>query len=73
MLLRITIKPDLPYPILHLDIDNENISKEYLQDLFGSFPFGSAGGNEVQDLDPFDGYDIYEENSDGNFSDDEDY
>lgn len=61
----------LPVPDTY--IDNENISKEYLQDLFGSFPFGSAGGNEVQDLDPFDGYDIYEENSDGNFSDDEDY
>ncbi|KAH6819246.1 hypothetical protein C2S51_002849 [Perilla frutescens var. frutescens] len=56
-------------------IENENISKGYLQDLFGSFPFGSAGGNEMQDLDQFDeeGYDIYEQNSDGNFSDDEDY
>lgn len=57
-----------------LDIEHENISKDYLQELFGSFPFGSAGGGETQDSDPYDGgYQIYEQYSDGNFSDDEDY
>ncbi|XP_042000064.1 general transcription factor 3C polypeptide 5-like [Salvia splendens] len=53
-------------------IENDNISKDYLQDLFGSFPFGSAGGNEMQD-DPYDEeYQIYDQDSDGNLSNDED-
>ncbi|KAG6413105.1 hypothetical protein SASPL_125806 [Salvia splendens] len=66
------VRPDLRYPILHLDIENDNISKDYLQDLFGSFPFGSAGGNEMQD-DPYDEeYQIYDQDSDGNLSNDED-
>ncbi|KAK4392689.1 General transcription factor 3C polypeptide 5 [Sesamum angolense] len=43
-------------------------------DLFGSFPFGAAGGNEMLDTDPQDdGYQIYEQYSDGDYSDDEDY
>ncbi|XP_057812260.1 uncharacterized protein LOC131026400 [Salvia miltiorrhiza] len=29
--------------------ENDNISKDYLQDLFGRFLFGFAGGNEMQD------------------------
>ena len=66
------VRPDLRYPILHSDIENDNISKDYLQDLFGSFPFGSAGGNEMQD-DPYDEeYQIYDQDSDGNLSNDED-
>ncbi|KAL6540862.1 hypothetical protein OROMI_024745 [Orobanche minor] len=56
-------------------IDHENISKDYLQDLFDSFPFGSTGGGgDMQGGDPHDGgYEIYEQYSDGNYSDDEDY
>ncbi|KAL6534758.1 hypothetical protein OROGR_013433 [Orobanche gracilis] len=61
-------------PVFGQDIDHENISKDYLQNLFGSFPFGSTGGGEMQDNDPHDGgYEIYEQYSDGNYSDDEDY
>lgn len=67
-------------PSLNLDIDHENISKDYLQELFGSFPFGAGGGDagggggEMQDDDPYDGeYQIYEQLSDGHYSDDEDY
>ncbi|KAK6126989.1 hypothetical protein DH2020_039269 [Rehmannia glutinosa] len=56
------------------DIDHENISKDYLQELFGSFPFGADGGNEMQNPDPYDGeFQIYEQFSDGNYSDNEDY
>ncbi|XP_057806849.1 uncharacterized protein LOC131021609 isoform X1 [Salvia miltiorrhiza] len=53
-------------------IENDNISKDYLQDLFGSFPFGSAGANEMQD-DPYDEeYQIYDQDSDDDFSNNED-
>ncbi|CAA0819999.1 Transcription factor IIIC- subunit 5 [Striga hermonthica] len=49
-------------------MDHENISKDYLQELFGSFPFGATGGHEMPD-DDGGGYQIY----DDNFSEDEDY
>ncbi|GER27790.1 transcription factor IIIC [Striga asiatica] len=48
-------------------MDHENISKDYLQELFGSFPFGATNGHEMPDDDG--GYQIY----DDNFSEDEDY
>ncbi|KAL2227983.1 UNVERIFIED_CONTAM: General transcription factor 3C polypeptide 5 [Sesamum indicum] len=65
---------DRNFPLQDSYMDNENISKDYLQDLFGSFPFGAAGGDEMQDTDPQDdGYQIYEQYSDGDYSDDEDY
>ncbi|KAM7520307.1 hypothetical protein LguiB_019269 [Lonicera macranthoides] len=53
--------------------DRENISRNYLQDLFGSFPFSdAAGGTAFQDADISDGeYEIYEQYN-GN-SDDDDY
>ncbi|KAL3619231.1 hypothetical protein CASFOL_036801 [Castilleja foliolosa] len=55
-------------------IDHENISKDYLQDLFGSFPLGVTNGGEMQDADPDEGgYQIYEQYSDDNYSDDDDY
>ncbi|XP_058184245.1 uncharacterized protein LOC131301813 isoform X2 [Rhododendron vialii] len=55
-------------------IDNDNISKNYLQELFGSFPFGGVDGHGLQDADNSDGeYPIYEQFSEGNFSDDDDY
>ncbi|KAL1553844.1 general transcription factor 3C polypeptide 5-like [Salvia divinorum] len=64
--------PDRDFFLPDTYIENDNISKDYLQDLFGSFPFGSAGGNEMQD-DPYDEeYQIYDQGSDGNFSNDED-
>ncbi|XP_047938581.1 general transcription factor 3C polypeptide 5 [Salvia hispanica] len=64
--------PDRDFFLPDTYIENDNISKDYLQDLFGSFPFGSAGGNEMQD-DPYDEeYQIYDQDSDGNLSNDED-
>ncbi|PSS35759.1 General transcription factor 3C polypeptide like [Actinidia chinensis var. chinensis] len=52
--------------------DNDNISKNYLQELFGSFPFGEVGGHGVEDAEDGE-YHIYEQYSDGNYSDDDDY
>ncbi|RVW70196.1 hypothetical protein CK203_051519 [Vitis vinifera] len=55
-------------------LDAENISRDYLQGLFGSFSFTKAGGGEVQDADTSDGeYQIYEQDSLGEYSDDDDY
>ncbi|KAI3446704.1 hypothetical protein Pfo_003369 [Paulownia fortunei] len=68
------VDQDRNFPVADSYIDHENISKDYLQELFGSFPFRAAGGDELQDADPYDGgYQIYEQYSDGNYSDDEDY
>ncbi|KAL0345957.1 UNVERIFIED_CONTAM: hypothetical protein Sradi_4427000, partial [Sesamum radiatum] len=68
------VDDDRNFPLQDSYTDNENISKDYLQDLFGSFPFGAAGGDEMQDTDlQDDGYQIYEQYSDGDYSDDEDY
>ncbi|OVA17015.1 Transcription factor IIIC [Macleaya cordata] len=56
------------YPI------GENISKNYLQELFGSFPSSGVVNNKVQDGEISDGeYQIFEEDSDDNdnYSDDD--
>ncbi|KAL3533545.1 hypothetical protein ACH5RR_007066 [Cinchona calisaya] len=59
-------------PQLSPYIDHENMSTNYLQELFGSFPFNAAGGNEMPDANTSDGeYEIYEQYSDGNYSDDD--
>lgn len=53
-------------------INHENISKNYLQDLFGSFPY-NGGVSQSQDADNSDGeYQIYDQYSDGNDTDDDD-
>lgn len=58
---------------LQPDAYQENVSKNYLQELFCSFPFSEAVGNEIQDVENSDEeYQIFEELSDGNHSD-EDY
>lgn len=58
------------FPLPDSYTEHDNISKDYLQDLFGSFPYGSGG--EVPDSDHFDGgYEIYDQYSDGNLSDDD--
>ncbi|KAI7978876.1 hypothetical protein LOK49_Contig685G00001, partial [Camellia lanceoleosa] len=53
---------------------NENISKNYLQELFGSFPSSEVGGGHgLQDADNSDGeYQIYEQYGDGNYSNEDD-
>ncbi|XP_075489920.1 uncharacterized protein LOC142528701 isoform X3 [Primulina tabacum] len=51
----------------HSYTEHENVSKDYLQELFGSFPFNAAeGDDEMQGADPYDGeeYQIYEHHSD---------
>ncbi|XP_057767251.1 uncharacterized protein LOC130987660 [Salvia miltiorrhiza] len=66
------VDPERDFSLPDTYIENDNISKEYLQDLFGSFPFGSAGGSEMHD-DPYDEeYQIYDQDSDDDFSNDED-
>lgn len=51
--------------------NQDNISKNYLQELFGSFPY-NGGSNEFQDAENSDGeYQIYDQNSDENYSDDD--
>ena len=51
----------------------ESISRTHLQELFGSFP-STVGGNKVQNADTSDEeYQIFEQDSDGNFSDEDGY
>lgn len=51
--------------------NEDNISKNYLQELFGSFPY-NGGNNEFQDGENSDGeYQIYDQYSDENYSDDD--
>lgn len=69
-----TLRSSFGFSIYILDLDAENISRDYLQGLFGSFSFTKAGGGEVQDADTSDGeYQIYEQDSLGEYSDDDDY
>ncbi|KAK9947270.1 hypothetical protein M0R45_002904 [Rubus argutus] len=54
----------------HSYLNMENISRTHLQELFGSFPSPEAGGDRIQDAYTSDEeYQIYEQDSDGNFSD----
>ncbi|XP_073054968.1 uncharacterized protein [Primulina eburnea] len=51
----------------HSYTEHENVSKDYLQELFGSFPFNAVeDDDEMQGADPYDGeeYQIYEHHSD---------
>ncbi|XP_073151523.1 uncharacterized protein [Henckelia pumila] len=51
----------------HSYTEHENVSKDYLQELFGSFPFNvAAEGDEMQGADPYgeEEYQIYEQHSD---------
>ncbi|XP_074309189.1 uncharacterized protein LOC141643783 [Silene latifolia] len=49
----------------------ENISKSYLQELFGSFPTAEGAPNQLHGVDSEAEYQIYEQDSDGNNSDDD--
>ncbi|XP_050376747.1 uncharacterized protein LOC126791048 isoform X1 [Argentina anserina] len=54
----------------HSYLNMENISRAHLQELFGSFPSPEAGGDIIQDAFTSDEeYQIYEQDSDDNFSD----
>lgn len=66
------LQSSLDFLYLSLDLDAENISRDYLQGLFGSFSFNKAGGDDVQDAGTSDGeYQIYEQESLGEYSDDD--
>lgn len=52
----------------------ESVSRTHLQELFGSFPSTEAGGDKIQNADTSDEeYQIFEQDSDGNFSDEYEY
>ncbi|KAK9705948.1 hypothetical protein RND81_07G094500 [Saponaria officinalis] len=51
----------------------ENISKNYLQELFGSFPTTERASNQLHGADSETEYQIYEQDSDNNNSDDDYY
>ncbi|XP_048439763.1 general transcription factor 3C polypeptide 5 isoform X2 [Pyrus x bretschneideri] len=58
----------------HSYMNMENISRTHLQELFGSFPSSEAGGDGIQQdvaatHTSDEEYQIYEQESDGNFSD----
>ncbi|XP_015951552.1 uncharacterized protein LOC107476274 isoform X1 [Arachis duranensis] len=53
----------------HSYLNMENISRTHLQDLFGSFPFNEVDNNRAQEDDIDDEYQIYEEDSEGDYSD----
>ncbi|KAM1201096.1 hypothetical protein FF1_017406 [Malus domestica] len=61
----------------HSYMNMENISRTHLQELFGSFPSSEAGGDRIQQdvaatHTSDEEYQIYEQESDGNFSDESD-
>ncbi|MBA0583767.1 hypothetical protein Gorai_014611 [Gossypium raimondii] len=63
----------LRFPIYCIDLDMENNSRTYLQELFGSFPSTGSGTDAIQAADTSDGeYEIYEQFGDDNYSDDDD-
>ncbi|XP_075075870.1 uncharacterized protein LOC107812107 isoform X3 [Nicotiana tabacum] len=53
--------------------NHDNVSRDYLQELFGNFPFSTAGVDEVQDDQSLGEYQIYDQYVDGSYSEDEDY
>ncbi|GAB4825768.1 hypothetical protein Ancab_008643 [Ancistrocladus abbreviatus] len=54
-------------------LEGENISRTYLQELFGSFPLAETGASHLHDVDSHGEYEIYEQDSDGNYSEDDYY
>ncbi|PQM42286.1 general transcription factor 3C polypeptide 5-like [Prunus yedoensis var. nudiflora] len=57
----------------HSYLNMENISRTHLQELFGSFPSPEAGGDRIQAAYTSDEeYQIYEQDSDDNFPDEND-
>ncbi|XP_060209462.1 uncharacterized protein LOC132636557 isoform X2 [Lycium barbarum] len=53
--------------------NHDNVSRDFLQELFGNFPFSTAGVDEVQDDQSLGEYQIYDEYNDASYSEDEDY
>ncbi|GKC54092.1 hypothetical protein Tco_1076837 [Tanacetum coccineum] len=57
------------FPICCLDINQENMSKNYLQELFGSFPYNGGSQENAENSDGE--YQIFDHDSDGNISNDD--
>ncbi|XP_016447969.2 uncharacterized protein LOC107773035 isoform X1 [Nicotiana tabacum] len=53
--------------------NHDNVSRDYLQELFGNFPVSTAGVDEVQDDQSLGEYQIYDQYIDGSYSEDDDY
>ncbi|XP_006350005.1 general transcription factor 3C polypeptide 5-like isoform X3 [Solanum tuberosum] len=53
--------------------NHDNVSRDYLQELFGNFPSSTAGTDEVQDDQSLGEYQIYDQYNDDSYSEDEDY
>lgn len=53
--------------------NHDNVSRDYLQELFGNFPFSTAGVDEEEDDQSLGEYQIYDQYNDGSYSEDEDY
>lgn len=53
--------------------NHDNVSRDYLQELFGNFPSNTAGMDEVQDDQSLGEYQIYDQYNDDSYSEDEDY
>ncbi|XP_055800857.1 uncharacterized protein LOC129870211 isoform X2 [Solanum dulcamara] len=53
--------------------NHDNVSRDYLQELFGNFPSGTAGVDEVKDDQSIGEYQIYDQYNDDSYSEDEDY
>lgn len=61
------------FPICYTDTNHDNVSRDYLQELFGNFPSNTAGMDEVQDDQSLGEYQIYDQYNDDSYSEDEDY
>lgn len=74
MLARLKIeRSTVEFPICNLDLNVESISRTHLQELLDIFPSIEAGGDRTQEADTSDEeYQIYEQHSDGNFSNKDD-
>ncbi|KAL5783911.1 hypothetical protein ACOSQ2_006303 [Xanthoceras sorbifolium] len=64
------VAEDEIYRQSHPYMDLENNSRTYLQELFGSFPSSEVGADKMQDDEISDGeYQIFEQDTDGSYSD----
>lgn len=59
------------FPMHNIDVNMENISRHNLQELFVSFPSGEPGNHQMRNSD--EEYQIFEQGSDENLSDEDDY
>lgn len=53
--------------------NHDNVSRDYLQELFGNFPSCTTGVDEVEDDQSIGEYQIFDQYNDDSYSEDEDY